>query len=152
MLRAATRSLLVVIAVHLWPCHAVAGRAGSTLVVHVYAGSDPVAQAEVRAGRVVATTNAQGDATLEVAPGTIEVIVSRVGFETATRTIDVAPPTTQVTIELREKPVVTEDVVVTATRSVRRVQDLPLRVEVVPQEEIDEKLSMTPGDIAMMLN
>ena len=39
----------------------------------------------------------------------------------------------------------------TATRTTQRIQDLPIRVEVVPQEEIDEKLSMTPGDVAMML-
>ena len=43
-------------------------------------------------------------------------------------------------------------VVIGATRSTRRVEDEPLRVEVIDDEEIEEKLLMTPGDITMMLN
>ena len=43
-------------------------------------------------------------------------------------------------------------VIVQATRSRRRVEDEPLRVEVVSREEVDEKLLMTPGDITMLLN
>ncbi|MBA3889828.1 MAG: TonB-dependent receptor plug domain-containing protein, partial [Gemmatimonadaceae bacterium] len=42
-------------------------------------------------------------------------------------------------------------VVVNATRGERRVEDTPLRVEVIDEEEIAEKVAMTPGDIAMML-
>lgn len=47
---------------------------------------------------------------------------------------------------------VEEEVIVTATRSNTRVQDEPLRVEVLGREEIEEKLLMTPGDIAMLLS
>ena len=43
-------------------------------------------------------------------------------------------------------------IVVQATRSGRRVQDEPIRVEVIGQEEIEEKLLMTPGNIAMLVN
>ena len=45
-----------------------------------------------------------------------------------------------------------EEIVVQATRSGRRVQDEPIRVEVLSQEEIAEKLLMRPGNISMMLN
>jgi len=45
-----------------------------------------------------------------------------------------------------------EEIVVQATRSRRRVQDVPLRVEVLSGEEIEEKLLMRPGNISMMLN
>ena len=44
-----------------------------------------------------------------------------------------------------------ETVVVTATRSGRRIQDEPLRVEVIDEEEIEEKALMTPGSVAMLL-
>ena len=44
-----------------------------------------------------------------------------------------------------------ETVVVTATRSDRRLQDEPLRVEVIDREEIEEKALMTPGSVAMLL-
>jgi outer membrane receptor for ferrienterochelin and colicins len=45
-----------------------------------------------------------------------------------------------------------DTVVVQTTRAGRLPEDEPLRVEVVGREEIEEKLLMTPGDIAMLLN
>lgn len=45
-----------------------------------------------------------------------------------------------------------EEIIVQATRSRRRVQDEPMRVEVLSHEEIEEKLLMRPGNISMMLN
>src|SRR5210317_2190094 len=45
-----------------------------------------------------------------------------------------------------------DEIIVQATRSRRRVQDEPIRVEVLSQEEIEEKLLMRPGNISMMLN
>ena len=44
------------------------------------------------------------------------------------------------------------DEVVISTRGTRTVRRLPTRVELLSQEEIDEKSSMKPGDIRMMLN
>lgn len=44
-----------------------------------------------------------------------------------------------------------EEIVVEATRSGRRVQDEPIRVEVIDREEIEEKLLMQPGNIAMLV-
>ena len=45
-----------------------------------------------------------------------------------------------------------EEIIVQATRSRRRVQDEPIRVEVVTREEIEEKLLMRPGNVAMLVN
>jgi len=45
-----------------------------------------------------------------------------------------------------------EEILVQATRSGRRVQDEPIRVEVINREEIEEKLLMRPGSIAMVLS
>ena len=44
-----------------------------------------------------------------------------------------------------------EEITVSAGRSDRRIQDVPLRVEVVDREEIEEKALMTPGSVAMLL-
>lgn len=44
-----------------------------------------------------------------------------------------------------------EDIVVQATRSGRRAQDDPIRVEVIAREEIEEKILMTPGNISMLV-
>ena len=45
-----------------------------------------------------------------------------------------------------------EEIIVQATRSGRRVQDEPVRVEVINREEIEEKILMRPGNIATILS
>ena len=45
-----------------------------------------------------------------------------------------------------------EEVIVTATRSERTLDDSPLRVQVLGEEELREKANMKPGDIRMLLN
>ena len=45
-----------------------------------------------------------------------------------------------------------EEVMVQATRSGRNLDDEPIRVEVIVQEELEEKLLMRPGNIAMLVN
>lgn len=44
-----------------------------------------------------------------------------------------------------------DEIVVEATRSGKRVQDEAIRVEVIDQDEVEEKLMMTPGNIAMLV-
>ena len=56
-------------------------------------------------------------------------------------------------VELQAQPTVEETVtVVASTRTDKRLEDQPMRVEVLAREEIEEKMLMTPGDIVMMLN
>lgn len=64
------------------------------------------------------------------------------------------PPTPPTPPASTQPPVieVEEEIFVTATRTGRLATDQPMRVEVVGREEIEEKLLMTPGDIAMLLN
>ena len=134
--------------------HAQQGRAQSegTLVVRAATDGKPIEQASVHAGPVSAITDARGEATLTLPAGSYEVRVERFGYAAATTRVTVAAGgSSTVTVDLEAAAVHSENVVVTATRTTQRIQDLPLRVEVVPQEEIDEKLSMTPGDVAMML-
>lgn len=124
----------------------------ATITLHVTGRTGPVAQADIAAGPVTTVTDEHGDARLTVPPGAVELRISRFGFEGATRKVTVAAGATlALAIELEEESVVDEDVVVTSTRTDRRVEDLPIRVEVIPQEEIEEKMAMRPGDVAMML-
>ena len=44
------------------------------------------------------------------------------------------------------------DLTVSATRTGARIQDSPLHVEVLQQEEIEEEVMMKPGDMVMLLN
>lgn len=111
----------------------------------------PIAGAQVRSGGISARSDAEGVASLQLTPGTHHVLVARLGFlaESLTVTLSAGADTT-VTVSLRAADL--ETIVVAATRSDRRIQDEPLRVEVLEREEVEEKLMMTPGDIAMMLN
>ncbi len=43
-------------------------------------------------------------------------------------------------------------IIVQATRTGRRAEDEPMRVEVIPREEIEEKAIMRPGNIATLVN
>jgi len=45
-----------------------------------------------------------------------------------------------------------DEVVVTATRSSRTIENTPTRLEAISGEELEEKGNMKPGDIRMMLN
>lgn len=45
-----------------------------------------------------------------------------------------------------------EVVVITGTRTLRSIADVPVRVEAIPEEEVEEKLLMTPSNVAMLLN
>src|SRR5687767_15968609 len=52
----------------------------------------------------------------------------------------------------QQPPEVEISITVEATRTGGRLDDQPMRVEVLEREEIEEKMLMTPGDIVMMLN
>lgn len=117
------------------------------------AGRMPVEGAVVRSGNIGAQTDDGGEATLHLVPGAHRVIVTRLGFQPDSIDLTLrAGRDTTITIVLVSRPAELEGVVVSATRGERRVEDTPLRVEVIDEEEIAEKVAMTPGDIAMMLN
>ena len=123
------------------------------LAVLVRRDTVPLEDATVRSGRVAAQTDARGVASLRLRAGDHDVIITRIGFRAETLHVVLpAQGDTTVTVDLTAQPTELSGVVVSATRSGRRIDDEPLRVEVLEQEEVEEKLLMTPGDITMMLN
>src|SRR5688500_7747657 len=60
--------------------------------------------------------------------------------------------TTPATPAEQQPPAIEVSITVEATRTGGRLEDSPLRVEVLERAEIEEKMLMTPGDIVMMLN
>ena len=96
-------------------------------------------------GRVVVTGIPSGRQTL---------VFSAVGFETSHRRFDFPLPDSHAVdvVVLEEVHGELEEVAVTATRTSRTIADLPTRVETIAGEEIDEKISMEPSNISMLLN
>ncbi len=88
-----------------------------------------------------------------IPPGEHTIRASLIGFAQTEIEVTIAVGET-LTIELRLEPSHTEveEVVVTGTRTVRSIADVPVRVEVIPEEEVEEKLLMTPSSVAMLLN
>lgn len=73
-------------------------------------------------------------------------LLTRVGFRPDTlRTQLVAGQDTSFVVTMEALHTELSGMVVSATRSERRVEDTPLRVEVIDEEEIAEKVAMTPA-------
>ena len=113
-----------------------------------------VAEAVVTVGSRSWVTDAAGIAQVMAPVGATRMVVTKEGFLPSTFDVQAdAGRETSVVVELVEAPEIEEEVVVVAsTRTGRRLEDQPTRVEVLGREEIEEKMLMTPGDIVMMLN
>jgi len=127
-------------------------QATGTLIVTVRSKDGPVAQAEVRAGGMTRPTGADGTVTLLLPPGRVDVVVTRSDFDPAAAQVEVrAGAEARVEVDLEPESELEENVIVTATRTGQRIEDIPLRVEVVPNDEVQEKIAMAPGDVSMLL-
>jgi len=121
--------------------------------VEVRADDAPVPDADVVIDGVTYRTGPDGVVAAPVRPGTVDITVVKEGFAPLTSAVTVAAGQAQrVLVDLEERPSFEEEVVVTATRTETRLEDQPMRVEVVPGEEVQEKIMMTPGDVSMLLN
>jgi outer membrane receptor for ferrienterochelin and colicins len=127
-------------------------QSSGTLIIQVSSESHPVPQVEVTAGNRVLFSDDRGEAVFQFPPGDVTVTVRKLGFLPRTTEASVVQGTvTRVPIEMQQA-VLNEEVIVRATRTEQRIEDVPLRVEVLDADEVEEKALMTPGDIAMLLN
>ena len=146
--------IAVVVFCALLPAAIFAQEGPINLQVEVRAGGEPVTDAEVVVRGATHRTDATGTVAIASPEGAVEITVVKEGFLPASTTVQLTGEREQrVVIELQARPTVEEHVtVVAATRTNRRLEDQPMRVEVLEREEIEEKMLMTPGDIVMMLN
>ena len=143
----------IVLAILLTGFGPVARQGRGTLVIEARSGTTPVSQVEIAAGDQSAVGNERGEVTLQLPAGNITVTVQRSGFATKTLQASVTEgATTRLIVDMQPEVSLQEEITVTATRNEQRIEDVPLRVEVLDTEEIEEKALMTPGDIAMLLN
>ncbi|RYF20585.1 MAG: TonB-dependent receptor [Flavobacteriales bacterium] len=103
-----------------------------------------------------ATADSTGTATLTGIPTGKQLIVfTYLGYQKKTETLyfPFTTPTAPMVILLTaaEQEEELEEVVVSATRGSRTIENIPTRIEVIAGEELDEKGNMKPGDIRMLL-
>jgi outer membrane receptor for ferrienterochelin and colicins len=143
------RSLTILLLFHLVP----AAAQQATLRIEVRSKGRAVAGASVVANGAAHRTNEAGVVTVAVDAGTTQIVISKEGLAPATTSVDLRPGEERtVAIDLEPQEPIEEHVTVSATRTAKRVEEEPVRVEVLGREEIEEKLMMTPGDIVMLLN
>lgn len=121
----------------------------ASIQVRVLSERGPVSGALIRIGSQQIPSDEAGAATFSVAPGEHDIAIEAPGFVPAVghASVEAGPPVTvEVSMQALE-----ESVTVSATRSPTRLEDQPLRVEVIDREEIEEKALMTPGSVAMLL-
>jgi outer membrane receptor for ferrienterochelin and colicins len=125
----------------------------STVAVRVAGTDGVIADARIATGTIIAITDDTGEATLRLPAGEHLLRIEALGFLPATRTLIVAAGRdTTLAITLETEALEHEEIIVSSTRTGRRIDDEPIRVEVIGREEVEEKLLMTPGDISMLLN
>src|SRR4051794_3888648 len=119
----------------------------------VRSDNGPIAQAQVIVSGITTQTDAEGRTTLRVVTGPVDITVVKEGFNPVTISATATLGQSQVIpVTLERQTAIEEHVTVSATRTDKRIEDQPMRVEVLDAEEIEEKQLMTPGDIVMMLN
>ncbi|MBF9143638.1 TonB-dependent receptor [Hymenobacter properus] len=131
-----------------------AGRAQSLTVIL----RDSLSQAPVIGGSVSvpgtgvgAATDVRGEAVLTPAPAAgTRLRVEALGYRT--RLVAAPAAGTPLTLQLAASAqAIEEEVLVTATRTNSRLEDLPTRVEVIGEEELTEENGIKPGNIASLL-
>jgi iron complex outermembrane receptor protein len=122
--------------------------------VRVHAGELPLEKAAVVFAGISHETDSSGIVVIAVPAGDVELTIVMAGYVQASAKVRVSAGARQdVDVDLQPDPTVEETVTVVATtRTDKRLEDQPMRVEVLAREEIEEKMLMTPGDIVMMLN
>ncbi|MBS1977375.1 MAG: TonB-dependent receptor [Bacteroidetes bacterium] len=77
--------------------------------------------------------------------------VTYVGYQDSTAVVSLPYPGEVFNIALHPAEEELEEVIVSSTRTNRRIEDLPLKVEVLGLEEMDEESTLVPGNIASIL-
>lgn len=128
-------------------------RPAVTVRVHVLSPAGPAADVIVSSGSFTAVTDARGDAELHPPAGPVTIHVRRLGLAPDSARLDVrAGMDTTVVFVLRARATGLSEVVITSTRTERRVEDEPLRVEVLAAEDVAEKSAMHPADLRVLLS
>lgn len=122
------------------------------VTVHVATPTGPAPGVVLRSGKIGGITDKQGSVTLILAQGTVVIGARRIGLAPDSLRLTLrAGVDTTVALMLREQAAVIAPVMVSSTRTDRRVEDEPLRIEVLSGEDVGEKTQMRPADIRSLL-
>lgn len=103
-------------------------------------------------GKTATTTNSKGFATTTLNNGNHTINISCVGFALKSFNIHVPAATAIIDVVLINQQKNLDDiVVVSSTRNNQKIENAPIKVEVLGKEEMQEESSIKPGGIASIL-
>jgi iron complex outermembrane receptor protein len=112
------------------------------------------ATAYIRELKLAASTDTTGTLVINNIPnGKFEIVFSYIGYDK--KEINFSFPLMQqqpIEIFLKNEGNELAEVIVTSTRTNSRIDDIPIRVEVIGEEEVSEEGSMKPANISMLLS
>jgi len=114
----------------------------------------PGATATISALKKGGTADTAGMLIIEKIPdGKIAITFSFIGYISQDKTLTLPAKTSGEVLEIYLEPLAGElaEVTIQTTRTNQNLKDIPTRIEALPQEELDEKGTMRPGDIKMLL-
>ena len=148
---------IILVAVILTASLIASAQDGNTVRLHVQnkdtKGNIAEATITVRDTEITATTDTAGKAELRNVPNGEHIIeISSPGFETSELRlsfplIDLAERTVLMTVNFEAG-----EVTISSTRTGREIEAEPTRVEAIDEEEIDEKISMAPANVSMVVS
>ena len=102
---------------------------------------------------ISATTDAQGVVQLSGIPdGAQTLVIFSPGYETKELNLTVPLINQRETVVFLKVTNEVGEVTITSTRTGREIDDVPTRVEAIDEEEVDEKTTMRPANVSMVLN
>ena len=126
-----------------------------TVHISVTESMGPVEGVLVRGAGSSAMTDASGNTRLILPVGRHTLSLARIGYQPSRVTVHVVPDsivTVRVVMAMEGMPTMLEEVKVSATRIERLAGDVPIRVEVLDEMEVEENTLMAPSGITMLLN
>ena len=105
--------------------------------------------------KITAQTDSFGKVTIHNIPKKeVEVYFSFVGYARKKKEFTFSPKQLIDVYEIELEPSAgeLEEVIVTTTRNNKNIDLIPTRIEAITKEEMDEKSTMSPGNIRMLLN
>lgn len=133
----------------------ICGYGQHTLTVTVRDGASdevlPGASVQVDGSERGGAADKAGNVVLKDLPGGSLVLrASFVGYRDTVVTVNV-PAIQSLTIRLSALEEELEEIIVSSTRTNQHIEDLPLKVEVLGLEEMDEESTLVPGNVASIL-
>ncbi len=104
--------------------------------------------------KIAVTSDTSGLITINHIPnGRFEIAASYIGFGKQEKNISfpLTHPEQLIEFGLEPQSDQLDEVIIQTTRMSQNLRDIPTRIEALPLEELDEKSTMRPGDIKMLL-